>query len=203
MRKPKLRELGEAVRALVVGPYTSAFPAAESIPAPAFRGKPEYRPDTCVACGACAEVCPASAMTMEDDIEATPPVRRMTLRLDRCIFCGHCELNCLCGDGIHLTPQYDTATLDRHAARESIEKDLVLCEACGGPIATRAHLAFLVRELGGGVHANPTLLIAQAEALGLVNYEPPDPLAHSDRAHLGKALCPKCRRSGVARETWG
>jgi len=42
MRTPKLRELREAVRALIHGPYTARFPA-EPTPLPeAFRGCPRF-----------------------------------------------------------------------------------------------------------------------------------------------------------------
>ena len=42
MRKPKLRELAEAVRAFIHGPYTLPFPK-EPAPLPdEFRGAPRY-----------------------------------------------------------------------------------------------------------------------------------------------------------------
>ena len=70
MRKPKLRELGEAIRAIIHGPYTAKFPA-EPTPLPeTFRGCPRYDEETCVGCGACHQVCPPGAIEMEDDLEA-------------------------------------------------------------------------------------------------------------------------------------
>ena len=39
MKKPKLRELGEAVRALITGPATTRFPAEPYEAPPGFRGK--------------------------------------------------------------------------------------------------------------------------------------------------------------------
>lgn len=203
MRKPKLRELGEAVRALVGGPYTSKFPFEPVEPPPNFRGKPEFQPDDCVACGACAEVCPAGAITVYDDPRSEPPMRRLELRLDRCIFCGQCELNCLTKTGIHLTQHFDLATLDRHAARESVEKELVLCEQCGAVVTAKAHLRFIAEEVGGKSFTNPALMLAREEALGLVEFSKPDYREIPQRADMMKVLCPKCRRAVVAREIWG
>lgn len=203
MRKPKLRELLEAGRALWQGPYTLPFPARVEPPPAGFRGKPQFVAEDCVACGACAEVCPAGALSCEDFPDQRPPLRRMTLRLDRCIFCGHCELNCLTERGIHLTPEYDLATFDRASALESLEKDLLLCEACGGVVATREHLRFISRQVGPRVYSNANLLLAREEALGLVEFEVPGENGGPPRADMARLLCPQCRRSLVAREIWG
>ena len=51
MRLPKLRELKEAITAVLRGPYTARFPA-EPTPLPeAFRGQPVFDEDECVGCG--------------------------------------------------------------------------------------------------------------------------------------------------------
>jgi len=68
MRKPKLRELGEAIRAIFKGPYTSRFPFKPSPAAPTFRGKVEFNSDKCILCGACVEVCMANARAQNDDL---------------------------------------------------------------------------------------------------------------------------------------
>ena len=173
MRKPKLRELAEAVRALIGGPYTTKFPFEPVTPPPSFRGKPEFQPDHCVGCGACAEVCPASAISIVDSPSETPPMRRLVLRLDRCIFCGQCELNCLTEKGIHLTQEFDLATLDRHSIKETVEKELVLCEHCGTVVSTKEHLRFIADEVGIRSYSNPALLVVKEENLGLVEFESP------------------------------
>jgi len=203
MRKPKLRELGEAIRALVEGPYTTKFPFEPIEPPENFRGKPEFQPDQCVGCGGCAEVCPAGALSVIDRPQEQPPMRKVELRLDQCIFCGQCELNCLVDKGIVLTQEFDLATWDRASARESIEKELVLCEQCGAVISTKDHLQYIAREIGAKSYSNATLMLVREEALGLVEFASPEGREIPQRADMIKLLCPKCRRAVVARELFG
>ena len=59
MRYPKIRELIEAIKALIKGPYTSDFPFRPHVQEEKFRGMPEYNEEGCVGCCACSEVCPA------------------------------------------------------------------------------------------------------------------------------------------------
>ncbi|MEJ2567461.1 MAG: 4Fe-4S binding protein, partial [candidate division WOR-3 bacterium] len=66
IKKPKIRELGEAIKALVKGPFTTKFPFEPPDIIPEFRGFPEYQEDGCVRCGACAEVCPADVIEVEE-----------------------------------------------------------------------------------------------------------------------------------------
>ena len=63
MRLPKLRELKEAVTAVVSPRFTTRFPAEPCVVPERYRGKPEFDPDTCIGCGACVASCKnASAM---------------------------------------------------------------------------------------------------------------------------------------------
>ena len=79
MRKPKLRELAEAVKAVIKGPYTIKFPQEPSEPFEGFRGKPEFDEESCVGCGTCHEVCPAKAMDLVDETQEKK--RKITLQL--------------------------------------------------------------------------------------------------------------------------
>lgn len=190
MRMPKLRELKEAVRALIGGPYTANFPA-EPTPVPeAFRGRPRFEEQECVGCGACVNVCPPGALKMVDEPE--PGTRTLTLHLDRCIFCGQCVANCLTERGIRQTNEYDLSTTDRSTLREEVRKALLLCEACGAVIGARDHVRWVARRLGPVAFANPTLMLTAMEELGLSDREP-EPHHELHRGDRLRLLCPKCR----------
>lgn len=213
MRKPKLRELGEAIKAVIRGPVTTKFPAVVEEPPDGFRGKPRFDAETCIGCKACAEVCPALAIEVHDDLTAEPPTRRLQLHYDRCIFCGHCALNCTTETGIALSKEYDLACFDRSTCVESNECELVVCEVCGALVGARRHLLYIAERLGAKQYANPTLVLLAEGEFGLTE---PDPhrrngdgrgngTAHHDlrREDLVRVTCPRCRRDLVLRELWG
>jgi len=204
MKKPKLRELGEAIKAVVRGPATIKFPAEPYEAPEGFRGKPQYFEDDCIGCKACAEVCPSQCIAVDDDVGAAPPVRRLTIHTDACIFCGQCELNCTTEKGVKLTTEYNLACFDRSACRETVEKELVLCEVCGAVIGCRDHLLWVAERLGAKRYANPTLILLADGELGLVSGEARrDPDRPLDRSDTMRVLCSACRRTTVLRETWG
>lgn len=205
MRKPKLRELKEALRAIFTGPYTSKFPKEPAPAFPGYRGKGKFNEDICIGCTACSEVCPSKAIKVVDDVEAKPPVRRIVRHHDECIFCGSCHYYCTTGDGVVLTEEYDLSCLDRAEARVSIEKELYLCEHCGGPITTKDHIRWLSRKIGAKRFSNPTLIVALQRELGVAADEPSAPKGKvsADRDDIMRLLCPKCRREVVIREVWG
>ena len=191
MKRPKLRELKEAITAILIGPYTSKFPAEPARVADVFRGKPEFDEDECVGCGACYNVCPPGAIEMTDDAERR--IRTLTVNLDRCIYCGQCERNCLTEKGIHQTPEFDLASTAISDLRETVEKKLVFCEACGAVIGAEDHIRWVARKLGALAYSNPTLLVSAMQNMGLADREPPpgEELRRGDRIRL---LCPKCRQ---------
>jgi len=204
VRKPKLRELKEAVRAVIFGPYTTRFPAEPHVPPDGFRGQPQFDADGCVGCRACAEVCPALAIRVYDDPAARPPSRRIELHFDKCIFCGQCELNCTTRQGIKLTKIYDMSTLDRTTCVESIEHELAVCELCGAPITARKHLRWVAGQLGAKAYANPTLILSADGGMALAAPDGGRPEAPAlARNDLMRVTCPTCRRTNVIRELWG
>jgi len=188
---PKLRELKEAIRAVIVGPYTAKFPA-EPTPVPdTFRGRPTRDVEKCVGCLACYHVCPSRAIDLEDDVESK--VRRITTGFDRCIFCGQCEANCITQEGVKLTQEYDLASTDRSELHETTEKELVLCEACGAIIGAEDHMRWVAQRLGPLAFANPSLMLTTLQDLDLADTAAPPsaPLRRGDRIRI---LCPKCRQ---------
>ena len=196
MRLPclfQLRVLKEAFTALFKGSYTSKFPFEPLEPAPKFRGRPVPDEEWCIGCGACAEVCPPSAIEKIDDFETGK--RKITWRYDKCIFCGQCELNCTTEKGVHLGDEYDLATFDRESARDGLEFELVTCPCCGDIIGTKKHILWLVRKLGPLAYGNFPLILAGYPSLQVK--------PSADRSNLFSLLCPKCRREVLLFDEYG
>jgi hydrogenase-4 component H len=193
MRYPKLRELVEAIRAVIKGPYTSGFPFKAHVPEKRFRGKPEYNKDQCVGCAACYEVCPSGCIEMTDSTNIDPPLRKLDLHFDSCLFCGQCQAACITKEGIKLSDKFDLAVFDRKEAVESVEKELVLCEGCGCTIGAKDHLIWLAERLGALAYSSPTSYLSPLKDLKLayLKVEKSKDLTRQDRI---KTLCPNCRR---------
>jgi len=193
MRYPKLRELKEAILALIKGPYTTKFPFKPHVPEKRFRGKPEYFKDGCVGCKACAEVCTTGCIEVKDMTDLEIPLRRLELRYDSCIFCGQCQAACITQEGIKLSNKFDLAIFDRSQAIEAVEKELVLCESCGSTVGAKDHLAWVAKKLGPLAYSNPTSYLSALKELKLayLDIKKQEDLTRQDRI---KILCPKCRR---------
>ena len=201
MRKPKLRELKEAIKALIKGPYTHPYPFKPHKPHKNFRGMPEFSDESCIGCEACKHVCPAGAIESIDDINGEKPLRKMVLNYDMCNYCGNCTLWCTTKDedppGISHTTKFESAYLDRDdraSVTTSSENELALCEACGDVITTYSHLRWVARKLGTLAYSSPSVYLADLKMLGVMNediIEAAKDLTRSDRM---KILCATCRR---------
>lgn len=200
MRYPKLRELREAVRAILKGPYTNRFPYEPHKPFDRFRGKPEYDDKYCMGCAACVQVCPSDALSFEDRLDGNKWVRCLTHRTDLCIFCGQCQANCPTEKGIVLSREFDLATTGkREDLKHTIQKELVLCECCGEIIAPYDQILWVAKKIGPLVFSNASLMQFFLEGAGLTatpkaSAYPKKELTRSDRI---KILCPGCRREIV------
>jgi len=182
MRKPKWREIKEAVRALIHGPYTNPFPKVPPIGVEHYRGRPQYDDDECVGCGTCFNVCPPGAIEMVDDPDNAK--RRFTLFLSRCIFCGECEANCITEKGIVNTNDWDMTCTRQEEMEQYQEKDLLLCEACGEIIGALDHVRWVAKRLGHLAYANPTMMLAALSEGKLVDAEPPSGVSAVREASL-------------------
>lgn len=203
MRYPKLRELREAIKAVIKGPYTTKFPFAPHTPAEKFRGKPVPDDEWCVGCGACVEVCPSGAIELID--EPSTATRRIIWHYDDCIFCGQCEAICITEKGVRLSNEYDLAVFDRGSLFSEQKKELIICEKCGQVIGTKKHLLWLARKLGPLAYSNfPLILTAQRE-LEIAKEIPLEPLPAKPvtRSDIFRILCPKCRRQSLLFDQYG
>lgn len=195
MRLPKIRELVEAVTAVFSPRYTTRFPAEPCVVPESYRGKPEFDIDACVGCGACVNVCPTLALTMEDDTDKDVPTRTITQQADACIFCGNCQDNCINEKGIKLSQQWDLANLDRDSMRETFDFELQLCQKCGAVAGTKKHFVWLCDKLGPLAYTNPSLLLARNETLEAIVEVGADGEPNRDvqAADYMRILCPECK----------
>lgn len=192
MKKPKLRELKEAITSLFSKPYTTKFPFEPHKPSKRFRGKPKFDEEKCVGCGACAQVCPSNAIEVKDIIEEKK--RILIHHPDKCIYCGQCEINCITDGGIKLTDQFDISYFKPEEVIDKVEHEIVLCENCGSVIGTKKHILWVANKLGNLAYSQPILLSAIQEKLGIVSEYEEKVIPPIQRTDILKIICPKCRR---------
>jgi len=195
MRLPKVRELIEAIKALIKGPYTSKFPVEPHQPHPNFRGQPKYNQDKCVGCLACEMVCPVEAIAHKDIVDEKGARRVMIHYTDTCIFCGQCEAACIADhEGIKQSTDWELSFFDRSQAQETIEKELQLCEICGKPIACKDHLKWIAEKIGELTYSSPTLYLSRLKSLGITDENILSAFKDRGRSDRIKMLCARCRR---------
>ena len=196
MKLPKIRELIEAIKALIKGPYTSSFPKEPHVAHPNFRGQPKFNSDKCVGCLGCEDVCPVEAIGHRDTVEGALAKREIIHYTDTCIFCGQCEANCIADkQGIKLSNDWELSFFDRkNDSCESIEKELQLCEGCGAIIACCDHLKWIAEKLGELSYSSPTLYLSRLKSLGIVDENIVSALKDKGRSERIKILCARCRR---------
>jgi len=192
---PKIRELIEAIKALIVGPYTSRFPKEAHVAHPNFRGQPKYDEEKCVGCTACVDVCPVEALEYKDSVSGPHPKRKMIHYTDTCILCGQCEASCLADkEGIKLSTDWELSFFDREKSYETIEKDLQLCEVCSSVITCKDHLLWISEKLGELSYSSPTLYQSRLKELGIIDPNIISALKDKGRSDRIKILCARCRR---------
>jgi len=193
MRYPKLRELKEALKSIFTKPATVKYPYGKAKIHPRYRGKPQFQ-DECLGCTACTEVCPSGALEVVDDIKSRK--RKIVRHFDKCITCGECERICTCKEGVKMMPEFAFAVFDRGDLVDEVERELILCENCGKPIATKKHIEWLVNELKEKGASNLPFIIIQLKELGIVD-DVKKKVTLDKRGDLFTILCPRCRHKIV------
>jgi len=201
MRYPKIRELKEAIKSLFSPAYTSDFPRKPHTPYERFRGRPYFHEEDCIGCAACAQVCPAKAIEVVDEVKNGIAKRKLIVHWDICMFCGQCETNCLTLKGIMLSQEFDLATTEkREDLKQAIEKELVVCEYCRESIVPYDQYTWVSKRLGPLTFTNASLLLFYLRSAGLALKEKfiaGNRKAALNRSTRVKILCPRCRREAV------
>ena len=196
---PKIREVKEALTSFFTKPYTTSFPAKPYEGDEGYRGFPQYSEKDCIGCGACVQVCPGTAIEMSDDKETMK--RTFTVNYFSCMTCGQCEENCTTGKGIknqYTLHSFSSPDKKDPAHFHSIEKDIVLCEACGDVIGCQDHLLYIKRQLGPKAFSHPNFLLeTQRQFVDVPKIGVKERLRREDYI---KELCPKCRRKIVVKD---
>jgi hydrogenase-4 component H len=165
MFKHTISELKEALVCLQAGQVTLPYPFQPHPPEEGFRGKPVLNVRKCMACGACANACPARLISLID----LDGVRALHFELARCTYCGNCRDACP-QEAIEMSPQFELSTITPDDLTIHAEFKLVKCRECGATVGTQRMLDVVRAKLDAA-----------------------DDLHLEDRAYLG--LCLNCKRT--------
>jgi formate hydrogenlyase subunit 6/NADH:ubiquinone oxidoreductase subunit I len=169
-------------KVLKTGPATVAYPAQPLAIDPNFRGKPEYSPQQCIACGACANACPSNALSMTPDLNSG--TLRWQLFLGRCIFCARCEEVCPTA-AIRLSQQFELAVWRKEDLYEQADFVICHCRQCGKPYAAQKEIDYAMALLGLSSSEAATRR-AQFETCPACKQQ--QNLAQADRIDIGRHL---------------
>jgi len=121
-----------------------------------FRGDPHVDQDQCIGCSACAHVCPADAIEIEDG-EATRVVRFMR---QACVFCGSCQDVCPT-KAVELRSGDAAWFREKGASKSEATLPLARCGICGAGFIPEAQIEWAMKTV------NDKRTMAQADRVAL------------------------------------
>jgi ferredoxin len=136
-----------------------------------FRGDPHVDREKCIGCSACARVCPADAIDIEDG-GTTRVVRFMR---QACVFCASCQDVCPT-EAVELRSGDPAWFREKGASRSEVALPLARCGICGRGFIPEAQIAWAMKT----VSDKRTLTEADRFAL-----------------HGRLSTCTACRRSRI------
>jgi formate hydrogenlyase subunit 6/NADH:ubiquinone oxidoreductase subunit I len=105
--------LGKALAGFFSKPSTEKYPFVKKAAPEGYRGKIQYYPDRCIACGMCIRVCSPGAITMTREKSDDGEKITMDFNLNSCTFCQMCSDFCP-RKAIELTPEYSMIATDKN-----------------------------------------------------------------------------------------
>ncbi len=83
----------DVVRSFFTKSSTQMYPVERVAPPERYRGTLAYNSSTCTGCSLCVKDCPSNAIEL---VIIDRAVKRyvMKYRMDRCVYCGQCVVNC-------------------------------------------------------------------------------------------------------------
>jgi hydrogenase-4 component H len=136
-----LKTIKEVLR---TGNATVKYPFAP-IERPEYaRGKPEHDSEKCLACSACAIVCPPNSIQTFVDINKKTIT--WSINYGRCVFCGRCQEVCPT-DAIKLSKEFELAVMNKADLEEKCVYTLEACTECGQPFAPKKAVDYVARVL--------------------------------------------------------
>jgi len=148
-----LPEMGRAIAASGDAVYTPigtllADWLEEMLQPPVRKRAPRRLPTVdqkeCTLCGFCSQVCPARAITIDENDTETV----LLLSPGRCYGCEKCVRACETA-AMAMSPSHEEQAGTTHGGRKILRRSpRAACPACGEPTVSRAELDFVARQLG-------------------------------------------------------
>jgi len=103
----------DIVKSFFTKSSTQLYPLERIAPPERYRGILSYNPSVCTGCTLCVKDCPSDAIELVI-LDRAAKKYVMKYRMDRCIYCGQCVVNCK-PKGIGMSNQeWEHAALDQN-----------------------------------------------------------------------------------------